>query len=106
MSNESLINLIFSGGTALAGLILVFLGATLNAYDSYDADAQPVVKPKYKQRAILAFAGFLASLVSAVLAFAAGWCGNVAWLNGAMFALGISFLLLLIMAATSLMEVW
>ena len=104
MSNESLINLIFSGGSALAGLILVFLGATLNAYDSYDAVAKPAVKARYRQRAVLAFAGFLASLVSAVLAFVAGWCANPSWLDCALLALGVSFLLLLIMATTSLKE--
>ena len=35
MGTDMLISLLFSGGTGLAGLILVFLGGTINAYEAY-----------------------------------------------------------------------
>jgi hypothetical protein len=58
-------------GTALAGLILVFLGMTYSAFDSYDADAQNAVRGRYRTQGWI---GFVA-LVCAVVASAFGLIG-------------------------------
>ena len=56
---------LLAGGTALAGLILVFLGSTLTSFESYDATQQDTVRFIYQRRAVLAFLGFLCSIVAA-----------------------------------------
>ncbi|HLA09476.1 MAG TPA: hypothetical protein VJ023_02585 [Pyrinomonadaceae bacterium] len=73
VDKNTLIGLLFSGGTALAGLILVFLGGVLSGYDSYDAVAKNAVRPRYKRRAKVGLAGFIFAMSSAILAFAANW---------------------------------
>src|SRR5258705_3764643 len=52
-------------GTALAGLILVFLGMIVSAWDGYDSIDRESVRSKYRTRIRLAFAGFLSALFSA-----------------------------------------
>jgi hypothetical protein len=39
----------FSGASALAGLILVFLGGVLSSYDSFDTDAKFAVRARYRR---------------------------------------------------------
>jgi hypothetical protein len=46
---------VVSASTALAGLILVFLGATSTSYDSYQATERGAVRSRYQRRAWFAF---------------------------------------------------
>src|SRR5882762_5995012 len=55
---------IATAGAALAGLLLVFIGAVASAYDSYDSEQQPAVRTMYRQRIWQAFAGFCLSLLA------------------------------------------
>ena len=55
---------LIAGGTAFAGLILVFLGASVSAFGSYAKEQQASVKAKFKARALLAFAGRTLSLAA------------------------------------------
>ncbi len=55
-----LTDILFTGGTALAGLILVFIGTIITGYDSFDKVDKKAVHGKYKIRAYIALAGFLA----------------------------------------------
>jgi hypothetical protein len=59
---------IAAGGTALAGLILVFMGAVSNGFGSYSTTQQDSVRTKYRLKIWFAFLGFLASIASAGLA--------------------------------------
>lgn len=52
---------------SLAGLILVFLGLTVTARDSYSAENRRAVRAKYRTRCWTAFSGFLSAIVSASL---------------------------------------
>ena len=104
-NTDSIINQLFSGGTALAGLILVFLGGLLNSYDSYDAQAKNAVKKRYQVRAWLALFGFASSLAAAVLAFLANWRATGLLIVGSTATLGISFLLLALMAWFAVSEI-
>jgi uncharacterized membrane protein len=61
---------LLTASTALAGLILVFVGNAASGYDSYDATQQHAVKRKYQKRGWFGFAGFTAALLSAVSALA------------------------------------
>lgn len=102
MSEQStLINQLFSGGTALAGLILVFLGSIFASYESYDAQAKASVRDKYRKRAQIAFGGFIAALISA----ATNWFSFKFIIYVSSTALGLSFLLLIIVAAIIVQEI-
>ena len=45
---DKILELVFSGGTALAGLILVFLGASLASFDTYTPVEKGSVRSKYR----------------------------------------------------------
>lgn len=76
-------------GTALAGLILVYLGAVAASYASYSADTQIDVRRTYRLQAWWAFAGVAISLAAAA-------CGIISKANGsdclATVAAGLLFL--------------
>lgn len=63
-----MMGLVFSGSTALAGLILVFLGSVFNTFDGYEKQAQSRVAGRFKRRAWVSFLGFLCALGSAAFA--------------------------------------
>jgi hypothetical protein len=53
-----------AASSALAGLLLVFLGATQTAFEAYEKSAQKSVLAKFRRKAWLAFAGFVLSLIA------------------------------------------
>lgn len=66
-------------GAALAGLILVFLGGTVGAYEALDTPAQKILRSKYQMRVWLAFAGLALSMAATGGAIAAKAAAG-AWL--------------------------
>ena len=56
-NTDKILELVFTGRTALAGLILVFLGAVFTSYDSYQPEQQADVAIKYKNRALISLIG-------------------------------------------------
>ena len=90
---DKILELVFSGGTALAGLILVFLGASLASFDTYTTTEKSTVRPKYRKRAYTSLAGFVAALLAAVLSLVAVDCPSAALYYGAVVALAVSFLM-------------
>lgn len=60
---------IITAGTALAGLLLVFLGNAVAEFGEYDAEATDVVSTRYKRKALSAFIGLSLALASVLLAF-------------------------------------
>lgn len=69
MDDAQLAGQVISAGTALAGLILVFLGSVFTGYDSYKKTEKPAVKSKFLRRASVAFLGFLAAVAAAGCGF-------------------------------------
>ncbi len=65
---EKVQELVFSGGIALGGLILVFLDFVFTTFDSYETADKNAVRVKYRHRASLALIDFFASL-SAMLVY-------------------------------------
>lgn len=98
---KNILGQLFAGGTALAGLVLVFLGGILTAYDSYETEGKSAVVATYKCRAWLAFAGFLFALLAAASGLIGLMRGPAPWLTIGVFLLGISGVLLMLMAALS-----
>ncbi|MBZ9737973.1 hypothetical protein [Mesorhizobium sp. CO1-1-4] len=91
--NVSLASDLSGAAAALAGLILVFLGATVAAYDGYNATQQGTVVARYRRRAAFAFFGFVLSLLSAGLALAGQWLAVGGWLIASAIASAISVIL-------------
>lgn len=90
---DKILELVFSGGTALAGLLLVFLGASLASFDTYAPTEKSAVRPKYRKRAYTSLAGFFAALLAAILSLVAVDCPCAALYYGALIALAVSFLM-------------
>ena len=89
---------LFTAGSTLAGLILVFLGGILSAYDSFSRDARFAVRAGYRKRGGLALGGFFAALVSAALALGAKWWALPTLLYSAAAGLALAFILTIILA--------
>jgi hypothetical protein len=71
---------VISGGSALAGLILVYLGSVATGYSSFSAVQQPSVKVGYQRRAWFAFSGFVIAILSVGCALFGKWM-DADWLS-------------------------
>ena len=81
-----------TSAVALAGLILVFLGATAAGFDTYERIEKNAVRGRYQRRAWFSYVGFLLSLLSAILAIIAKWLHNECLAAAAIWALFATFL--------------
>lgn len=57
-----------SAGTALAGLLLVFMGSIATSFEGYQKTERRAVLTRFRYRIWFAFAGFSLSVLAAVLA--------------------------------------
>jgi hypothetical protein len=64
---------VITGATALAGLILVYLGSIATGYGSYDVTQQHSVMAAYQRRAWFGFVGFVLALLAAAAALVGKW---------------------------------
>jgi len=64
---------VVTGATALAGLILVYLGSVASGYASFERDQQDTVRRSYEFRAWFGFAGMVFAISAAVLALLGKW---------------------------------
>jgi TRAP-type C4-dicarboxylate transport system permease large subunit len=62
-----------SASAALAGLILVFLGAIGTSFDGYERQEQNSVRSRYQRRAWFAFVGLAFALLAIFLALIGKW---------------------------------
>jgi hypothetical protein len=65
---------VVAGGSALAGLILVYIGGVAASYASYRPEDQPAVRWRYLWKIWFAFIGAVLAIVAAGLALIAKWC--------------------------------
>lgn len=94
-----------AASVALAGLILVFLGAISTAFDSYQKTEQNAVRGKYQRRAWFAFIGFVLALISAGLAISGKWLGIQCAALGGVVVLFLSLFWVLMAALLLVMEI-
>src|SRR5437870_4089480 len=95
-------------GTALAGLILVFLGISITSWERYEVTEQKPVRAKYQRRVWLGFLGMLFSLVAAILGLVALGMSNQASelvIDWALLCLAVSVVCVLIIAIMLLSEI-
>lgn len=73
---------VIGAGTALAGLVLVFLGSVSNGFEAYAPQERRSIVKKYRRRASTAFAAFTLALGAALLGLLSKWL-QLASLTGA-----------------------
>jgi len=64
---------IIGAGTAMAGLILVFLGSVSNGFEAYQPQERKSVVSRYRRRGWVAFVAFGLALTAALLGLLAKW---------------------------------
>lgn len=74
---------VVSAATAMAGLVLVYLGALATGYGAFQPQERKTVRPAYYRRAWVAFGCMIAAVASAFLGLLAKWvpsegCGDAA----------------------------
>jgi hypothetical protein len=62
-----------SAATALAGLVLVFMGSAAASFDAYQRQEQQAVRARFQTKAWIAFVGFILAVASAIVALWAKW---------------------------------
>lgn len=82
---------IVTAGTALAGLILIYIGALVTSYGSFAATEQKSVKGKFQQRAWLAFVGLFLAMLAASLAILGKWTQSPCATNAAAIIILVAF---------------
>lgn len=90
---------------ALAGLILVYIGAVVAGFDSYDAQQQKSIKGRYQLRAWLAFVGFVISLLSCCAAIFGKWLKIECLAVAAIVLAVIGFLWVIVVAVATVREI-
>jgi peptidoglycan/LPS O-acetylase OafA/YrhL len=94
-----------SAASALAGLLLVFLGAVSASFGSYDAAAQNTVRARYQRRAWFAFVGFVLALSAVPCALVAKWLSQQCLALTGLALLIIALIWALLAALLSAMEI-
>jgi hypothetical protein len=103
---EGMASDIITAGTALAGLLLVFIGNAVSDFQGYDAETSDLVRSRYKRKAGFALAGFGLSLLSVLLAFVDKICCLPIALAGALILLLLSIIATAISGFTLAREIW
>ncbi|MGM9487774.1 hypothetical protein [Ideonella sp. YS5] len=96
---------IAAASTALGGLLLVFIGAISNSFDSFDKTAQRAVKAKFLLRGILALLGFMFSLLATGFALAGKLMEVNCLVIVSVVCLGLALLAVAIAASIAVWEI-
>lgn len=67
---------VVTGATALAGLVLVYLGSVAAGYAGFDAEQQRSVRASFQARGWFAFVGMVLAIIAAMLALVGKWLHN------------------------------
>lgn len=83
---------VVTAGTALAGLILIYIGSIATAYDARQPGGErTAVRPVFQARAWTAFVGFFLALLSAGLSVIGKWLNSACPANVAVWVLLAAF---------------
>lgn len=103
MDSISIVSEIVGASTALAGLILVYLGSLVASYAAFQPQERKSVRQRHQRRAWVAFGGFALALLTATLGLLGKWlpCEPIAdiatWLFFAAFGVGFGIALMTVM---------
>ena len=96
---------VIAAGAALAGLILVYLGAVATEYASFERTAQDAVRPTFMRRAWFAAAGVMLSIAASGIAVLGKWLGQVSLVGGSVVLLALALIWSAIIAILLAVEV-
>jgi hypothetical protein len=92
MDGASVSGEVVTAGTALAGLILIYIGNLATAFEGRTPGGERnAVRLKFLGRAWLAFVGFAFALLSSVLAIIGKWIGSGCASNVSVWSLLVAF---------------
>jgi hypothetical protein len=94
-----------AAAVALAGLVLVFLGALAASFESYEPQEKRSVRGRFQLRAWFSFVGFALALISATLGIIAKWLQIECAALGAIWILFLAFLLVLAAAVIAIRDI-
>ena len=97
-------NMVFGGSTALAGLILVFLGSIFTSFESYHRTERDAVRSRIQIRAYLAFSGFVFALFASALSLGHQLDQGDWMFAASLTSLAVSAILLLLMGVLTLRD--
>ncbi len=102
---KNILGQLLAGGAALAGLVLVFLGSIVSAYESFEPTSRRAIRLRYRWRVWAAFSGFGGALLSATFALLGLFRGPSPWLGISVALLAASGVVLIVLAFLSAREV-
>ena len=83
---------VVTAATALAGLILVYVGSVSTGYATYDPQQQHAVRAVFRRRAWIAVGGFLIAILSAGCAVLGKWLHNECLASAAIVSLLVALI--------------
>ena len=96
---------VIAASSALAGLIVVYLGSVVASYASYDRTQQGTVRASFQRRAWFAVIGVVLAIAACGCAVMGKWLTNVCWADGAMVLLGLTLVWVIATACAAAAEV-
>lgn len=96
---------IAAAGSALAGLILVYLGSITSSFASFQPAERRAVLASHQRRVWFAFAGFVLFLIAVALALFAKWLNMPCMAVAALMILLVGMIGLVIAAVLTVMEI-
>ena len=96
---------VVTAGTALGGLILIYIGSMVTEFGSYTAVEQKSVRGRFAVRGWLAFVGFVAAVGSAALAIIGKWLASPCASNVAVWVLLAAFVWAVFSTVQSIREI-
>jgi len=83
---------VIAAGTALAGLILVYLGSVASEYGGFRTEDQGAVRSKFRRRAWFAVLGIVFSIAGSGMAILGKWLGSACEVGTAVILLSLALL--------------
>lgn len=106
MNGISVAGEVVTAGTALAGLILIYLGGLVTAFESRTPGGERnAVKLKFLARAWIAFVGFVLALFSAALAILGKWLDSACAANVSVWFLLAAFVWAVFATIQAILEI-
>jgi len=96
---------VVASGTALAGLMLIYIGIQVTNYGSYTATERKTVKPKFLLRASLAAIGVASALIAAALGLIAKTLNNQCLAGWAVSVAVVAFVWTILVAVANVREI-
>ena len=96
---------VVAAGSAIAGLMLVYIGALSSSYGTFDAREKPAVRASFQRRAWFAFVGLLLNALSIPFGLAAKGLDNSCALFASLGMLVLGVVWLVVVATLSVLEI-